>query len=166
MSQSSSGKVGLWHRIGFVPGHGTTTELQYYRFRDPSALYYADKTGKVYYQLRQIDIDGSVTSLPQVELAVGRNALRFDVDQVYPNPFGPGTQNTTSTVSFRLPGPGPVTIKIVNILGDFVRTIAREKMNAGFHAYLIKAENLPSGRYFLVLETPFGIRTRILQVIR
>ncbi|NOY05371.1 MAG: hypothetical protein GXO82_01855 [Chlorobi bacterium] len=166
VSQSSSGKVGLWHRIGFVPGHGTTTEQQFYRYRDPNALYYADKSGKVYYQLRQIDIDGSVTSLPQVELAVGANAAQFRLNQVYPNPFGPGTQNMSSTISFHLPDAGLVTIKLVNILGDFVRTIAREKMDAGFHAYSIGSENLATGRYFLVLETPFGIRTRVVQVIR
>jgi len=166
VSQSSSGKVDLWYRIGFVPGHGTTTEEQFYRYRDPNARYYADESDKVYYQLRQIDIDGSVTSLPQVELAVGENAIKFTLDQAYPNPFGPGTLFATSNVSFHLPDAGPVTLKLVDVLGNLVRTVARENMEPGFHAYSIRSEGLATGRYFLVLETPFGIRTRVLQVIR
>lgn len=44
----------FWQTIGFVPGHGTTTEPQYYYFKDEFL-----STGIYRYKLKQIDYDGT-----------------------------------------------------------------------------------------------------------
>ncbi len=43
-----------WKEIGFVPGHGTTTETQHYSFTDNDV-----KPGNYQYKLKQIDYDGT-----------------------------------------------------------------------------------------------------------
>ena len=43
-----------WERIGFVQGHGTTTEENSYSFIDENL-----KAGNYQYRLKQIDYDGS-----------------------------------------------------------------------------------------------------------
>jgi hypothetical protein len=45
---------GEYDRIGFVEGHGTTTELQNYTFRDKDV-----NAGSYYYRLKQVDYDGT-----------------------------------------------------------------------------------------------------------
>ena len=43
-----------WEKIGFVPGHGTTTETQNYTFTDNDV-----RPGKSQYKVKQIDSDGT-----------------------------------------------------------------------------------------------------------
>ena len=43
-----------WEKIGFVEGHGTTTETQAYSFIDNNVV-----TGNYKYRLKQIDYDGT-----------------------------------------------------------------------------------------------------------
>jgi hypothetical protein len=67
---------------------------------------------------------------------------RFELFQNYPNPFNPIT-----TISFNLPFPGKVTIKIFNTLGEEVANLLSASLLSGFHSYEWDASDLASGIY-------------------
>jgi hypothetical protein len=69
---------------------------------------------------------------------------RFTLYQNYPNPFNPTTQ-----IDFYLTEPSIVTLKIYNILGQEVATLAnREDMEDGMQTLEFNASSLSSGVYF------------------
>ena len=67
---------------------------------------------------------------------------KFTLEQNYPNPFNP-----TTTISFSVPKSGDVTLTVYNMLGQKVRTLVSEKLNAGTYRYKFDASNLSSGVY-------------------
>ena len=75
-----------WNKIGFVPGHGTTTETQHYSFTDNDV-----KPGKYQYKLKQIDYDGTFEYSQIVEVEIPF-VNEFSLSQNYPNPFNPVTK--------------------------------------------------------------------------
>ncbi len=73
-----------------------------------------------------------------VELAAGAVPQTFSLQQNYPNPFAaherqPGT-NAQTTISYALPEPGQVTIRVYNMLGQLVQTLRDERQEPGFYA--------------------------------
>ncbi len=73
---------------------------------------------------------------------------RFSLYQNYPNPFNP-----TTTIIFTLINPASVTVKVYNLLGQEVATLAdRQSMEEGDQQLVFNAANLPSGVYFYRLR--------------
>lgn len=73
---------------------------------------------------------------------------KFELYQNYPNPFNPST-----SITFDLPRDEFVTLKIYNIIGQEVRTLANEFRNAGKHTVVWDGKDnsgkiAPSGIYF------------------
>ncbi|MBK7141977.1 MAG: DUF4397 domain-containing protein [bacterium] len=94
--------------------------------------------------------DGTVLELPAAsatETAVAKldNSLpsEFALDQNYPNPFNP-----TTTISFSLPTPSDVSLKVYNVIGQEVASLVEGPMGAGAHTVQFDATNLSSGIYF------------------
>ena len=85
----------------------------------------------------------------------------YRLDQNYPNPFNPST-----TISFGLPKPGKVTIKLYNMLGREISTLVDEEMQAGEHKVIFSAEELPSGVYFYRLQTESYVAMRKAMVVK
>ena len=73
---------------------------------------------------------------------------RIELYQNYPNPFNPST-----TIEYDLVSSGKVTLKIYNILGKEVRTLAEGNQQKGKHKIIFNARNLPSGVYFYQITT-------------
>ncbi len=68
----------------------------------------------------------------------------FELAQNYPNPFNPST-----TIQFILPEDAIVTLKVYNVLGQEVATLAdRELFTEGLNDVEFEAGNLSSGIYF------------------
>ena len=144
-----------WDVIGFVPGHGTSFTPQEYRYDDPIPL---DCSETVWYRLRQIDRDGSIEYSPVVKVRPTHPA-DFGITDVFPNPFNP-----TSTLSFTLTENVSVSLHIHDIVGRRVMTVMEDVMpGRGSHARMLKAGNLPSGRYFAVLHA--GSRTSVYPIV-
>ncbi|MGZ6519068.1 MAG: T9SS type A sorting domain-containing protein, partial [Bacteroidia bacterium] len=63
---------------------------------------------------------------------------------VYPNPI-----STSATVNFNLVESNPVTIEMVNAIGQVVSTTNLGTLNAGTQTYSVNASNLSNGLYFI-----------------
>ncbi len=68
--------------------------------------------------------------------------------QNYPNPFNPGTK-----IDYRIAGPGYVTLKVYNLLGEEVATLVSGDQPAGFYTAVWNAAGLPTGVYFYRLTS-------------
>ena len=111
-----------FHKIGFVNGHGTTSEPHRYKFVDQTST----RTNS-FYRLKQIDTDGSFTLTQTVAI----NSLlpnNYRLDQNYPNPFNPVTH-----IPYFLMVPGEIKIDIFDIRGQFIQNLAAGYQTSGKH---------------------------------
>ncbi len=134
--------TGVWEKIGFVAGHGTTNAPQSYAFADNAG------DGRIQYRLKQIDRDGKFEYSKEVELTEVAAPTVFALSQNYPNPFNP-----TTNIAFTVPSTGRATLKILNILGQEVATLFNGEAQAGIvNQVQFNATGLASGMYFSRLE--------------
>ncbi len=132
-----------WNKIGFVNGNGNSVSNKQYSYLDKSV-----NTGAYQYRLKQIDFSGNYEYLKTVEVNVSNNPIGFQLSQNYPNPFNPSTK-----ISFDIPESGNVSLIIYNVLGQQVKTLVNNFMEAGTHTINFSAEGLQSGLYFYKLES-------------
>jgi len=128
--------------IGYIDGHGTTTEKQDYTYVDKIV-----ESGTYFYKLKQIDFDGTFeySDVVTVEIGVPNN---FYLSQNYPNPFNPSTR-----IDFTLPEKKLVSLRIYNPLGELVDELVNEVKEAGSYSVTFDASKLPSGVYIYRLQT-------------
>ena len=67
--------------------------------------------------------------------------------RVGPNPF-----KNVANFAISLPKSGPVSLKVYNVLGQHVATVAEGDMTAGEHTATFKAGRIPAGMYYAVLR--------------
>jgi len=130
-----------WNKIGFVPGHGTTTETQHYSFTDNDV-----KPGNYQYRLKQINYDGTFEYSQIVEVEIPF-VNKFSLSQNYPNPFNP-----TTSLQYAIGSQQFVTLKVYDLLGREIATLVNEEKPAGDYEVEFNAANLPSGIYFYQLK--------------
>jgi len=165
-----STKENDWTKVGFFPGHGTTTETQHYSFTDNDV-----KPGKYQYKLKQIDYDGSFEYSQIVEVDIPF-VNEFSLSQNYPNPFNPATK-----IKFEIPGQARndntlVTLKVYDILGREVATLVNEEKPAGEYEVEFSAKGgsasggnastLPSGIYFYQLKAGSFVETKKMILLK
>ncbi|GBD87947.1 ser-Thr-rich glycosyl-phosphatidyl-inositol-anchored membrane family protein [bacterium BMS3Abin03] len=156
----SRGEQKGWVKIGFVPGHGTTTEQQYYSFIDESV-----SSGKYKYRLKQIDYDGTFEYSDIVEVEVSL-PNEFRLEQNYPNPFNPSTK-IKFTIPYVETGHAPsVQLKVYDILGNEVATLVNEEKPAGTYEVEFDAVDLTSAIYFYQLKAGSFIQTKKMILIK
>ena len=78
----------------------------------------------------------------------GATPVVFTLEQNHPNPFNPMTQ-----IKFSLPQDANVSLRVYNVAGEVVATLASGPMNAGRHTVTWNAQGAPSGLYFYRLDT-------------
>lgn len=109
-------------KIGFVPGHGTSTVRHNYSYVDDEI-----DNGAYYYQLKQIDYDGlfELSEIKSVSVSLPSD---FGFEQNYPNPF-----NSATTIRYQLGQGDPIKVelRIYNSLGELVRTLVNEQQVSG-----------------------------------
>ncbi len=79
----------------------------------------------------------------------------------YPNPV-----QRQGTLEYTLPEAGEVSLKVYDVLGRRVATLAEGRKQAGRHEVSIRAGDLPSGAYFGRLEAGGETRTQKITVVR
>lgn len=102
-------------------------------------------------------------SYPVVSGIIGNNAAadKFTLEQNYPNPFNPSTK-----ISFSVPKPGFVSLKIFDITGKEAAVVTNEFMNAGKYTAEFNASSLTSGTYFYRLEANGFSETRKMILVK
>lgn len=128
-----------WQALGFVDGHGTTTEAQSYSYStgelDP---------GTYTFRLKQIDFDGAFEYHGNVEVTIETPGTHT-LSDVYPNPFNPTAQFALSVAREQ-----NVDIALYNILGQQVATLFSGTVEANqTRTFTIDGNGLPSGAYLV-----------------
>lgn len=154
-----------WTMIGFVPGRGTTTEISTYSYIDENL-----SPGFYNYRIKQIDYDGSYKYYDLEGTVEISSPIGFELAQNYPNPFNPST-----TINFSIPQKSNVTLKVYDVLGNEVRTLLDEEIEAGYHQIEFDANShsglsgisgLPSGIYFYKLQAGKFSETKKMIMIK
>jgi hypothetical protein len=124
-----------------VPG-----QVVFYRVRYvPSASGVERSTGTI-----KIGLGGEPTAERAVDL-VGN----------FPNPF-----KRSTTIAYQVESPQPVTLTIWNLSGKRIATLASGVHEPGYYEQTLTAEGLPSGTYFARLETPEGIQSARMVLLK
>jgi hypothetical protein len=140
-SVTEGGTFGEWENVSFVKGHGTITEARFYSFVDKDV-----KPGLYSYRLKQIDFDGTFEYSNEIEVEV-LAPLSYVLEQNYPNPFNPSTK-----IEFQIPEQSSVILKIYDVLGNEVRILVNNEMDAGKHSVEFDASELASGIYYYRIQ--------------
>jgi photosystem II stability/assembly factor-like uncharacterized protein len=77
--------------------------------------------------------------------------------QNYPNPF-----SSSTTFRFQIPQSGVTTLKIYNMLGECVATLASGEYAPGVYTVQWDAKNMPSGVYYSRLQSGGDVRTQTI----
>lgn len=86
---------------------------------------------------------------------------RYSLSQNYPNPFNPAT-----SIQFSLTASALTTLKVYDILGREVASLANETIEAGVHVRNFNATNLNSGLYFYTLRSGNFTETKKMMLLK
>jgi len=103
--------------------------------------------------------------IADIPVNVNSNPLLFPnefvISQNYPNPFNP-----TTKIKYSVPQSSNVVIKVFDILGNEIETLANEEKYIGTYELTWYAEQLPSGVYFYRLQAGDFIETKKMVLLR
>jgi len=101
-------------------------------------------------QITVADINGDVMSAShsQGNANYQSGPHSFELSKLYPNPFNPSTE-----ISFSLPMDNHVKLSAYNVQGQEVDVIFEGAQSVGIHSYTWNASNLPSGVYYIRLQS-------------
>ena len=132
-------------------------------FSDPSA----NQNGAPL-SLTALFAEGAVAWLPAalptgIEAAANDNEIvtAFALSQNYPNPFNPN-----STISFALPEPHLVRLKVYNMAGQWITTLVNDHLPAGRYTVEFISSDLASGLYVYVIEAGAFRETRAMTLLK
>ena len=128
--------------------------------------YFYDASGRILSAHLLTDADSAYElSVGGIQLSTvpGAEVLpqRLLLVQNYPNPFNPST-----TIRFSIPGRGPVTVRIYDLLGRMVETLVDEVREAGTYEVTWHPAKSPSGVYLCRLSASGSSIARRLLLIR
>jgi len=153
---SQSLTLNSWGKTGFVRGSGTSNRAHSYSYTDASV-----SSGTYAYRLKQIDNNGTYKYSSEAEVTVSGLKV-FALNQNYPNPFNP-----TTTISFTLAQDGFTTLKIYDVLGREVATLASGGLKANVvNTVTFNASKLSSGVYFSKLENNGSVQIKKLVLMK
>ena len=145
-----------WMKVGFVDGHGTSTEPQIYNFTDAGLA-----SGVYNYRIKQVDFDGSYhyyNLKKEVEIGAPDS---YDLSQNYPNPFNP-----TTKIKYSVPADGFVNISVYNVLGEKVTDIVNSIQKAGRYEVTFDATNIASGMYIYRMESGNFVSVKKMMILK
>lgn len=141
--------------VGFVEGHGTTTQQNNYSYVDKTA-----EQGVNYYRLKQVDFNGTYSYSDIVEIEVV-GPLTFELAQNYPNPFNPSTN-----IKYSVPESGNIRLSVYNLVGEEVAVLVNGFSQAGFYEVTFDASNLSTGVYLYKLQSANSVQTKKMMLLK
>ncbi len=155
----------IWKKVGFAPGHGTTTAARNYSFVDQALA-----VNSYEYRLKQLDTDGAFEYSQVLTISI-EEPETFALHQNYPNPFNP-----TTIIQYETRGNGleeyPRTeLFIYNLSGSLVRSLVEQDEQPGYHSVTWdgkgnRGEPLPSGIYVYRLRSSGFVKTKKMLLVR
>jgi hypothetical protein len=88
-------------------------------------------------------------------------ATEFSLMAAYPNPFNPST-----TLSLNMPEDGFVSVKVFNIMGRVVATLAEGNMEKNTYSFTWNASEMPSGVYMVRAEAMGEVSSQKLMLLK
>jgi hypothetical protein len=85
----------------------------------------------------------------------------YELLQNYPNPFNPSTM-----IPFHLPSSAFVTIGVYDVTGRLRTTLLHQEMGAGRHELSLDASSFGSGLYLVRMTSEFGIKSRMIMLVK
>lgn len=133
-----------WVDISFVKGSGTSNSVRQYSYSDQPST-----AGSYQYRIKMLNQDGSFKYSSLVQVNVGLAPKTFSLFQNYPNPFNPAT-----TIEFTLATDGRAVLKVYDITGREVATLADQDLQAGVIQNVeFDGSRLASGMYLVRLTS-------------
>ncbi len=137
--------------IGQVPGNGTISQEQQYQFIDQLPL-----SGKSWYRLRQVDIDGKINYTPV--LMISRDFKSLQQASIFPNPV----IGTSVYLNFNAPQTGSQIFMLYNQGGVLLKQFS-VNLVAGSQLVEIQTGPLPAGIYFIRQQGDAGFGLKFLK---
>ncbi len=113
------------------------------------------------YKLIEAGINWITEGATAVEEQDASIPIGFALSQNYPNPFNPVT-----TIAFTLPYSSHTTLKVYDMLGKEVATLADGDMTSGLHKAAFDASKLDSGVYFYKIQADRYTNTKKMVLMR
>ena len=111
-----------------------------------------NKNGVIYISHNNIILDNfQLTSVNDDKTST---SMSFKLYQNYPNPFNPST-----TIKFTINKKEKVSLTVLNLIGQEVKTLVDEEKEQGNYEVKFNASNLPSGIYFYRLQVGSLVKT-------
>ncbi len=147
---------GAFAELDFVAGKGTTLERTTYRY-DVASL----AAGRHTFRLKQVDVDGTATYSPTVEVTIGLDG-QVELSNAAPNPF-----TATTGLSLRLAREQRVSVKVYDLSGRHVQTLHDGVLVAGeAHRFTFDGADLSSGVYLVRVTGEHFAQTRQVTLVR
>lgn len=127
--------------------------------RDPLTAYVVGDHG-AFLQTRT----GGLVSVREVKQTL---PMEYSLEQNYPNPiFARSFGNAMTTIGYSIHRQSHVRIFITNLFSQEIQTLVDEAKEAGDYSITFNGSSLPSGIYFIRLETPRGFLVRKMVVMK
>lgn len=126
---------------------------------DQNRLDWVDRTlpdGVVYYRIIPVYEDGPGKESPAIKAGIGteQDLSSVRLEGNFPNPFNP-----TTTIRFEVLEPQVVRVSVWDLSGQMVASLVDGQHAPGRYEVGFQADQLPSGTYFVRLESATGIQT-------
>lgn len=142
----------VYDSIGYLPGHGTTTQAHDYVFTDDNL------TSPAYYRLKQMDDDGTITYSNVISIAPSHEGAI--TTNIFPNP--------TSEFAFIESSSKSKYFDAVEFADMYGKVVLRTTDIS--HTYPVRAtvnvKELPTGMYIVTLLSSQGNESLPLQIIQ
>ena len=107
------------------------------------------------------DISGNALPLSKIQGQEIVHSSNFEISKLSPNPFNPSTQ-----ISFNLPLEGHVRLTAYDVRGQEADVIFEGTQSMGEHSYTWYASDLPSGLYYVRLQSGALVTTKKAVLIK
>jgi hypothetical protein len=118
----------------------------------------------VYYRVRQVanNAPERTTSTIKIGLGADTSATRpVTLIGNFPNPF-----RTSTTIAYRVETAKSLALSVWTVSGKRIATLADGMHDPGYYEEPLRAEDLPSGPYFVRLETPQGVQSHRMVLLK
>ncbi|SRR5579883_188551 len=112
-----------------------------------------DGSLKIYYAIQPLDASAAVQMAPITD--------EFALLDISPNPA-----KNHVTIRYRLKNASPISLTLVDASGKAVRTLSETTIASGEHSTTMELSGLPTGGYFLRIQTNVGTATRAISIVQ